>query len=178
MIFFEGTYTTTFSGNPDPTPRYDYNQIMYQLDLSDRRLTLPVAIYEVPRGRDGSIRLASKTRTAVADLETSPSPRVAFFAPKAKESRGCPFTNATIPRTVGLSRSVPQDLNRNLPPHRPSSLFCPRTSRIRRRLPYRSTSIAPTVTAAAFIQPKDQAQTRGAGRDLGFWAASGAIHHG
>ena len=35
IIFFEGTYTTTFSGNPDPTPRYDYNQIMYQLDLSD-----------------------------------------------------------------------------------------------------------------------------------------------
>lgn len=37
-IYFEGTYTHTFSGNPDPTPRYDYNQIMYMLDLSDRRL--------------------------------------------------------------------------------------------------------------------------------------------
>ena len=48
IIFFEGTYATTFSGNPDPTPRYDYNQIMYQLDLSDRRLALPVAIYETP----------------------------------------------------------------------------------------------------------------------------------
>ncbi len=35
FIFFEGTYTTTFSGNPIPTPRYDYNQVMYQLDLSD-----------------------------------------------------------------------------------------------------------------------------------------------
>lgn len=42
-IFFEGTYTNTFSGNPDQTPRYDYNQIMYQLDLADRRLSLPVA---------------------------------------------------------------------------------------------------------------------------------------
>lgn len=33
-IYFEGTYTTTFSGNPDPTPRYEYNQLLYKLDLS------------------------------------------------------------------------------------------------------------------------------------------------
>ena len=33
-IFFEGTYTNMFSGNPDQTPRYDYNQIMYKLDLA------------------------------------------------------------------------------------------------------------------------------------------------
>ena len=41
VIFFEGTYTATFAGNPRPTPRYDYNQIMYKLDLSDPRLKLP-----------------------------------------------------------------------------------------------------------------------------------------
>jgi len=38
VIYFEGTYTKMFSGNPVPTPRYDYNQIMYRLDLSDVRL--------------------------------------------------------------------------------------------------------------------------------------------
>jgi len=38
IIYFEGTYSHTFSGNPTPTPRYEYNQIMYRLDLSDRRL--------------------------------------------------------------------------------------------------------------------------------------------
>jgi hypothetical protein len=38
LIFFEGTYTHTFSGHPAPTPRYDYNQIMYRLDLGDPRL--------------------------------------------------------------------------------------------------------------------------------------------
>ncbi|MBM4094910.1 MAG: hypothetical protein FJ276_36695, partial [Planctomycetes bacterium] len=27
IIFFEGTYTDTFSGNPDRTPRYNYNQV-------------------------------------------------------------------------------------------------------------------------------------------------------
>lgn len=37
-IYFEGTYTHTFSGNPVATPRYDYNQIMYRLDLADPRL--------------------------------------------------------------------------------------------------------------------------------------------
>ena len=38
IIYFEGTYTNTFSGNPTPTPRYEYNQVMYRLDLSDPRL--------------------------------------------------------------------------------------------------------------------------------------------
>ncbi len=41
IIYFEGTYTNTFSGNPDRTPRYNYNQIMYRLDLADPRLRLP-----------------------------------------------------------------------------------------------------------------------------------------
>jgi hypothetical protein len=38
VIYFEGTYTNTFSGNPDRTPRYEYNQVMYKLNLSDERL--------------------------------------------------------------------------------------------------------------------------------------------
>lgn len=38
VVFFEGTYTNTFSGNDDATPRYNYNQVMYRLDLSDPRL--------------------------------------------------------------------------------------------------------------------------------------------
>ena len=38
VIYFEGTYSRTFSGNSDATPRYDYNQIMYRLDLADPRL--------------------------------------------------------------------------------------------------------------------------------------------
>ncbi len=38
LIYFEGTYTHTFSGNEQRTPRYDYNQIMYRLDLSNPKL--------------------------------------------------------------------------------------------------------------------------------------------
>lgn len=37
-IYFEGTYTTLFSKTKVRTPRYDYNQIMYRLDLDDPRL--------------------------------------------------------------------------------------------------------------------------------------------
>ncbi len=40
LIYLEGTYVNTFSGNPHPTPYYEYNQIMYRLDLSDPRLKL------------------------------------------------------------------------------------------------------------------------------------------
>ena len=32
-IHFEGTYTNDFSGNPEKTPRYNYNQVLYRLDL-------------------------------------------------------------------------------------------------------------------------------------------------
>ncbi len=45
VLYFEGTYTHTFSGNPHPTPRYDYNQIMYRLDLAGARTAVPVAYY-------------------------------------------------------------------------------------------------------------------------------------
>lgn len=40
IIYLEGSYVNTFSGNPHPTPYYEYNQIMYRLDLSDPRLSL------------------------------------------------------------------------------------------------------------------------------------------
>ena len=37
-IYLEGTYTMAFAGTKTPTPRYDYNQVMYRLDLADERL--------------------------------------------------------------------------------------------------------------------------------------------
>ncbi len=51
LLYFEGTYAATFSRDGDPTPRYDYNQMMYRLDLSDPRLKLPaVTTMTTPRG--------------------------------------------------------------------------------------------------------------------------------
>ena len=32
-IYFEGTYTTTFSGHDYLVPGYEYNQLLYKLDL-------------------------------------------------------------------------------------------------------------------------------------------------
>jgi len=38
ILLFEGTYTQQFADRPQPTPRYDYNQILYRLDLDDPAL--------------------------------------------------------------------------------------------------------------------------------------------
>ncbi len=56
VIYFEGTYTASFSGAKAKTPRYDYNQIMYRLTLDDPRLDLPAPVYSVTNA-DGNIRL-------------------------------------------------------------------------------------------------------------------------
>ncbi len=56
-IFFEGTYSFTFSGSLETsTPRYDYNQIMYRLNLDDARLRLPVAVYQMQGQSDYLLR--------------------------------------------------------------------------------------------------------------------------
>lgn len=39
FIYFEGTYTNDFSGNLISTPRYNYNQVLYRLDLDHAVLT-------------------------------------------------------------------------------------------------------------------------------------------
>ncbi len=41
VLFFEGTYTAMFADHAHPTPRYDYNQILYRLDLDDPKLIKP-----------------------------------------------------------------------------------------------------------------------------------------
>jgi len=61
FVYFEGTYTRTFSRTAVPTPRYDYNQVMYRLDLDDPRLRLPRAVYtwgESGRGTLEDLRAA------------------------------------------------------------------------------------------------------------------------
>ena len=75
QIFFEGTLSATFSDS-NPIPGYDYNQIMYSLDLEDPRLYVPVAIY---RGRTPAGGWSYRT---YHDREEASAPReLAFFAP-------------------------------------------------------------------------------------------------
>ena len=73
QIYFEGTYTTTYSGNDNPTPRYNYNQIMYRLDMDDARLDLPAPVYQT---RDGKLGLRG-------DIDLKNAREIPFFRPSA-----------------------------------------------------------------------------------------------
>ncbi|MEZ6018205.1 MAG: hypothetical protein R3F49_24080 [Planctomycetota bacterium] len=44
IIHFEGTYTHLFAGEVTPTPRYEYNQILYRLDLDAPALVQPLVL--------------------------------------------------------------------------------------------------------------------------------------
>jgi hypothetical protein len=46
FMYLEGTYTATYTG-ATPTPRYNYNQVMYRVDLDDARLVMPVPVYDL-----------------------------------------------------------------------------------------------------------------------------------
>ena len=90
IIYFEGTYTQHASrATPDQTPRYDYNQIMYKLDLADPRLVLPVPVYQWEDG--GAVKLATGkgmrppagTKPAGRGVKTDAA-QVVFFAPIAR----------------------------------------------------------------------------------------------
>lgn len=43
FIVFEGTYTAEFANHARPTPKYNYNQILYRLDLDDPKLARAAA---------------------------------------------------------------------------------------------------------------------------------------
>jgi hypothetical protein len=75
-IFFEGTYANTFSGNPEQTPRYNYNQMMYKLDLANPGLALPVPIYALSdAGETGMVGPGG------GDHEERHGKRVLYMAP-------------------------------------------------------------------------------------------------
>lgn len=53
-IYFEGTYTNMFSGNQNPTPGYNYNQVMYKIDVQDPRLNLPLPVTRAKHTSQGT----------------------------------------------------------------------------------------------------------------------------
>jgi hypothetical protein len=99
VIFFEGTYTHTFSGNPEPTPRYDYNQMLYKLDLSDGRLNLPVAVYVPPEAKRPDRFVLGSDRPAHST--------VAFFALERSGTGTIPVYAATRANAPALSAEEP-----------------------------------------------------------------------
>jgi hypothetical protein len=73
LIYFEGTYTTFAAADARATPRYDYNQIMYRLDLADVRLALPEPVCEIRQD-------AARPRYAVGGRDVSGQAVVKFYA--------------------------------------------------------------------------------------------------
>lgn len=106
FVFFEATYTKALSKTPLPlTPRYDYNQVMYRLDLDDPRLSLPVAVYDASPNGSG----AFGTRR---DLLGRTEPVAAAFF--AREAAASGF--------IGLAWSGPACEPRRLVPAESSAL--------------------------------------------------------
>lgn len=95
VIYLEGTYTQTFSGNPVPTPRYDYNQIMYRLDLAIDELNLPVAFYRT-EGSTAAEPFGSQPRT---------HSEIAFFAKQRPSPETVPVVWNGTQLEIGSSDS-------------------------------------------------------------------------
>ncbi len=66
-IFFEGTYTSFFTRDNYKSPRADYNQVMYRLQLDQPSLLLPKPVYRVETAA-GKWRLMSGKAVTVAGL--------------------------------------------------------------------------------------------------------------
>lgn len=71
-IYFEGTYSSSFNASTQSVPRYNYNQIMYRLDLSDTRLILPTPIYRVPSSRGSRYHVTPPGQAAHTGKSTIP----------------------------------------------------------------------------------------------------------
>lgn len=98
FMYLEGTYTSTYT-NATPTPRYNYNQQLYRVDLSDARLALPVAVYDLAGG------LGTKAEVR----RDTPALAAAFFAPdRAREGLvGIAWSGPSCAPARRLSASVP-----------------------------------------------------------------------
>jgi hypothetical protein len=110
LIYFEGTYTHTFSGNEHRTPRYDYNQIMYRLELDDSRLALPVAVYDRAKEGETEGRADRLAGHSVEFAQRADFRRIAFFA-FDRPANGIPVFENIVDDQAALSLSPPAGEN-------------------------------------------------------------------
>ena len=78
LVYFEGTYTDTYSGVTDITPRYNYNQLMYRLALDDNRLALPTPVYMLKNAAGVNLYRSSVALTSDQDRQAMTS--IPFYA--------------------------------------------------------------------------------------------------
>ena len=101
FIYFEGTYTTGFTANNFPTPGYNYNQIMYKLDLNDPRTFVPAPVYHV-EGKQTGYRTKANLPKGWKKLS------VAFFAPDRQRPGTIPVYETNDKDGVRLSVQAPE----------------------------------------------------------------------
>lgn len=87
LIYFEGTYTDAFSDVKDLTPRYNYNQLMYRLNLADPRLSLPAPVYRLA-GPGGAARYATGAGMTAADQWASVQSIPFYAVPPGRAADG------------------------------------------------------------------------------------------
>ncbi len=111
-IYFEGTYTKTFTDNKDPTPRYDYNQIMYALSLDDPRLSLPEPVY-LTKGTGVSAHFRSG-RTIQENVGNVDIQSIPFFAVPADQPHDglIPLYEISTPNGLQLVTQVKESKSR------------------------------------------------------------------
>lgn len=99
LLLFDGTFTTSFASAPvPPVPRYDYNQVMYGLDLEHPELNLPVPVYDLVDGQGLPGRFALKedlkrrsTRPLHAPFFALPRPAPGTVAIRLRGARCGPW---------------------------------------------------------------------------------------
>jgi hypothetical protein len=112
IIYFEGTYTASFSGGEgQQTPGYNYNQMMYKLDLDDARVFMPVPVYRV----EGS---PAKYRTKEGLPEGKAEVSRAFFAPDRQRKGTVPVYEAA----GGAGKAAPLTLAKPQEPGAPEAM--------------------------------------------------------
>jgi hypothetical protein len=101
LIYFQGTYTNTFSNVTDLTPRYNYNQLMYRLDLSDPRLSLPEPVYRLKQANG---RISYGMREQVAPVQAwDEIQSIPFYAVPGSRSPGSLIPIYSVPNSAGGS---------------------------------------------------------------------------
>jgi hypothetical protein len=127
-IFLEGTYTRTFTQNQDPTPRYDYNQMMYGLSLDNPALCLPSPVYAMRTGKQTLYGCRERLQVYGESGSIPPAAiaEIAFFAmPPGRHTPGS--VGLTQDKLTGKLRvSTDNALFNALPPsHTPSGAEAP-----------------------------------------------------
>ncbi|NNM84689.1 MAG: hypothetical protein HKL96_02890 [Phycisphaerales bacterium] len=77
-IYFEATLSSWLGSRKVKIPRYDYNQLMYRINLASHRTILPMPVYGPP------VATAAELQTGLRLHTTRVARQVAFFAPQQR----------------------------------------------------------------------------------------------